>query len=248
MVVRPTMLQSSWFRGIVGLVLGGLVGSIWWWRRQQAWRLEQLRWELAGDIHDELASDLAGVAVMADVLLSQANLEPEHRHDLGMIRDAAGRMVEGARDIVWTMDPGHDTLEALVDRIAMTADRLLRGTRYRVERQIPRRRVPLPLETRRACFLVAKEALHNLRRHARASSVVIRVEASPARALLTVTDDGAGFDPTSEAPGHGLKSMRRRAEAVGGRLVIQSSPGRGTRLELEVPLTGFRDGHHDGRG
>jgi len=95
----------------------------------------------------------------------------------------------------------------------------------------------LPHAAKEALYRVAQEALHNAVKHARAHTLDLSLELGDAEVGLVVADDGRGFDPRREFPGHlGLQSMRERAAAVGGTLEIQSAPGEGTRLRARFPL------------
>ena len=101
----------------------------------------------------------------------------------------------------------------------------------------------LPLETKEAIYRIAQEALHNIVKHARANVVVLQVRAptlqSPVLAL-DIRDDGVGFDPAGAFPGHlGLRSMRERAARLGGTLVIDSAPRRGTQIQVRVPMSAY---------
>jgi len=99
----------------------------------------------------------------------------------------------------------------------------------------------LPLAMKEELYRIAQESLHNIVKHARANVVVLRVCAptpqSPVLAL-EIRDDGIGFDPDGAFPGHlGLRSMRERASRLGGTLVIDSAPGRGTQIQVRVPVS-----------
>ena len=88
-----------------------------------------------------------------------------------------------------------------------------------------------------ALYAIAREALYNTVKHAAATSVELDLACSADRLTLEVRDNGAGFDPTASYPGHlGLHSMRERAAGVGATLTIDSSPGAGTRVRVELPL------------
>ena len=93
---------------------------------------------------------------------------------------------------------------------------------------------PVDHDVRRQLYLVFKEALHNIRRHASARHVAVALSRDGGGWRLSVEEDGKGFDVTRESEGQGLRSMRRRAERVGGRLEVMSSPGR-TTLTLTLP-------------
>ena len=92
------------------------------------------------------------------------------------------------------------------------------------------------MAVRRHLFLIYKELLHNIARHARATAVTIRLDHADGLLTLTVQDDGVGFDPATTTAGTGLGSLRERAAAIGATLAIESTPGRGTRVRVAVPL------------
>ena len=94
-----------------------------------------------------------------------------------------------------------------------------------------------PLELRRNVIPMFKEILHNVNRHARASSVNISGEFSSHDFLLKVHDDGIGFDETKVPAGNGLRNLRRRAADLKGTLLIESRPGHGTTIVLKSPIT-----------
>jgi signal transduction histidine kinase len=88
----------------------------------------------------------------------------------------------------------------------------------------------------RVCYSSPQEALNNVLKHAHARRVQVRLDLAADRVVLEVADDGAGFDPSVRGGGgFGLPGMRERAERLGGRLQIDSSPGAGTRVRVEVP-------------
>ena len=100
--------------------------------------------------------------------------------------------------------------------------------------------VPLPVEQEFELFRIAQEALHNVSKHAGARSVDVRVTSTADGTLLRVHDDGSGFDQQPAAvarrsEGHGLRTMRERAESLGGRFAVVSVPGAGTTVEIAIP-------------
>jgi len=93
----------------------------------------------------------------------------------------------------------------------------------------------VPLEKKEALYRIAQEALQNTVKHAGATNVDLCVGRVDGSVTLDISDDGAGFDPTGAFPGHlGLKSMRERAERLGGTLEIESTPGEGTRIRVRI--------------
>jgi signal transduction histidine kinase len=96
----------------------------------------------------------------------------------------------------------------------------------------------VPLAIKEALYRIAQEALHNVVKHARADSVVLRLASGEGMLTLEVVDNGVGFDAAGEFPGHlGLRSMRERVTALGGTLDVESEPGHGVRTRARVPVT-----------
>jgi signal transduction histidine kinase len=95
----------------------------------------------------------------------------------------------------------------------------------------------VPLAAKEALYRIAQEALHNTVKHARATTVTVRLENGPDELALDISDDGSGFDPDESFPGHlGLQTMRERAMALGGSVRVESGAG-GTRLHARIPVT-----------
>ena len=239
--VQPSWWQTLWFKALFAAAVVGLLLFVRSYRKTKAHEVQQLRLRIAGDLHDDLSSDLSGVAVVADMIRKNEALDASQREDLAMIRDTAMRMVDGVRDIVWYIDPEHDSIEAMVDRMRMVAERLLRGIGYSFEVTASRRIPNLSMEARKDLYLIFKEALQNVVRHAEAQEVGIELVINRRRVRLTIMDDGVGFDPTADADGTGLRSMRRRAQQLGAAFEIRGSTESGSVIDLVLDLTNSRD-------
>jgi two-component system NarL family sensor kinase len=100
---------------------------------------------------------------------------------------------------------------------------------------------PLPARVEAGLYRIAQEALTNVVRHARARQVAVQLVLRPDRLHLTITDDGRGFDPlATPRDRYGLIGLNERVRLLGGALRVQSAPGAGTRLDVEIPLEGRR--------
>jgi signal transduction histidine kinase len=142
-------------------------------------------------------------------------------------------------DIVWAVSPDVGTPVHLSQRMRRLASDLLpaRGIELQFESS-DEGQVRLGIDMRREVFLIFKEALHNVVRHANATDVSIVLTIGRRTLRLVVSDNGKGFaaSPETAAAGQGLRSMKRRAAAIGGRLSITSSPGAGTMVALDAPI------------
>ena len=100
------------------------------------------------------------------------------------------------------------------------------------------RKLNLGADVRRQVFLVFKESINNIVRHAACAQVDINFRVERDLLILLIKDDGRGFDPADESDGHGLESMQRRAKGMGGTLEVSSQPGEGTSVTLQMPISG----------
>ena len=157
------------------------------------------------------------------------------------------RALELARElneIVWAVNPANDDLEHFTDHICKFAQDYLSlaGIRCRLDFPETVPAYPMPSSERQSLFLAAKEALHNIVKHAQAGQVWIRLKLEPGMLLLLLEDDGKGWDTEllTVAPGvvvgNGLSNMQKRMEQLGGRFAQQTKSGSGTIVRLELPL------------
>ncbi len=218
----------------VSALVAGAGAAVWGVRLRRRREIAALRERIARDLHDEIGSNLGGIAMLSEVAARIENLPEAARDEFAEIRDIARQTHETMHDLVWLLKNDDDT--TLRERLEATARALLPAVEWSLEftgQPIPAR---LPLDFRRHLFLAFKEALHNVGRHARAQAVSIRVHGEARRLLLTVSDDGCGFDRATITEGLGLASLRSRAETLGGCCAIESRPGNGTTVAIHVPM------------
>lgn len=237
--ITPPFWKTWWFRGSILVVGIAVLVILYRVRVGYLLRMERMRLRLASDLHDDVASQLASVAITSDVLRATADVDEVERAELRRMGTLVRETTETLRDIVWFVDPDHDRPGALLEKMKTTASTLLREVDHTFDHPTPEPVTglnDLPVQARRNLFLIYKEVLHNVARHACADTVRIALRPTTDGIELTVSDDGVGFDPDDEGQwGQGMKTMRRRAEQMGADLTLTSSPGAGTTLRLAVP-------------
>ncbi len=229
--VEPTIWQTLWFRCAVALAVLGLAIALFRYRVHSLLAVERTRVRIASDLHDDLGSELSAVALVADFIAGQSHLAGEDRSRLAEIRQRAVDMVDALRDIVWYVNPEHDTMDATVRRCRSLAQSLLPEAELLFEISIPGKQ-GISMRARRDLYLIMKEAFHNIARHAAATRVEVVLVVSKRLLHLTIRDDGRGFDTRQLSEGHGLNSMQARVRALGAELRIESAVGHGTCLEV----------------
>ncbi len=251
--LRPQWWQRHSVQILSGFLGAGLLGSLVWAtaRRRNATRLERLervhalereRARIARDIHDDLGSGLTRIMLLSESAASDLPAGSPAAGEVEAIRTAAGHLTQAMDEIVWAVDPRHDTLDSLVGYVGSAAQEYLRaaGLRFRLEAPGSLPPWPLTADRRHSLFLAFREALHNVVRHARARTVRVLFAVEPAAFTLTVEDDGQGFDPAHPAPrptgGRGLTHMIDRLTELGGTCQITSQQGHGTRVTFRLPI------------
>lgn len=221
---------------VVAMVIVAAGAGVFIWRTRAARRVavEELRRQIAGDLHDEIGSHLGSIGLLSEAA-RRATDTGHAREDFTEIGRIAGRTNEALREIVWLLDPKPITRTELVTRMRETAPGLLVGMGCRFESSAAFRPAPCPLEFARNVWMIFKEAVHNAAKHSGARNVCIRIEESADAFFLTVTDDGRGFREDEIEPGRGLHSLRQRAAQLRAVLDLESIPGRGTAVRLTVP-------------
>jgi signal transduction histidine kinase len=150
----------------------------------------------------------------------------------------ARELVTALDEIVWAMNPQHDSLASLVSYFSLYAERFLALSHMAWTLDAPPGPEHLAIDSRRRhqLFLAFKEALTNAVRHSGAAEVHLKIHSENGHLLLEVTDNGRGFSPAEPAQGRdGNPNMRARIEKLGGEFHIHSVPGRGTTVRLRVP-------------
>jgi signal transduction histidine kinase len=201
-----------------------------------------MRLSIARDLHDDVGASLGSIGLLSDLV--ERSLPPGARaqQPVRQIRASVAGTTQALRDVIWLIDPKHDDApDDLVYRMRQASADLLRGHSYTFDVEDALGKLALGMEARRHIYLIYKEALHNVVKHANATRVAVRVAQEQAEGrrttlYITVRDNGYGFDLAARSEGYGLRNMRQRAEAIGASLDIAVEQGGGTRLTLSVPL------------
>jgi signal transduction histidine kinase/ligand-binding sensor domain-containing protein len=241
--VVPPWWRTGWFRAAALIALAATSYGAHRLRVSRLVAEERLRLALASDLHDELGSELSGIALTSALVARSAALSPAERAQLERVRAVAERAQQGVRHIVWSLHPAHDTVGSLAARLRSAAEELLAGVEWSFEAEVGEASSRLGMEARRELLLVLRELLTNVARHARATRVEIALAREGEALVLRVADDGVGAPaPDLARGGTGLASLARRAERLGGEFALAPRPGGGTAARVAVPLARSRHG------
>ena len=253
--IASPVYRRWWFIVLIAVGVGAFGYLAYRQRVRRLLEIERIRTRIAADLHDDIGASLSRMARLIEVV-KQEGRQSGYLNGPGVrsaqmlteIADSARELVDSMSDIVWSIDPSRDELGQVVTRTRQFAADVLdaQGISWQFLASADIEKVKLDPEQRRHLFLIFKEALNNIARHAAAKTVSMNLSINGNQLLAEIADDGCGFTPqTSEAAvavvpksrgGNGLGNMQARAAELHGTLTIDSAPGRGTRLILSLPL------------
>ena len=259
--VLPHFWQTWWFMAANGVVLATALGGGVWFetRRRMRWKVERLereravereRTRIAKDIHDDLGASLTRITLLSQTARHDLGNPVQAAANLDRIYATAVDLTRAMDEIVWAVNPRHDTLESLASYFGSYAQDFLAAANMscRLDLSVHLPGWPLTAEIRHNLFLAFKEVLHNVVKHSGATEV--RVSLALPDSVFCPGNRGNGRGFAAEAPaaagmpgperlvsGNGLANVRRRLAKIGGHCEIQSAPGQGTQIQLIVPVS-----------
>jgi signal transduction histidine kinase/ligand-binding sensor domain-containing protein len=255
--ILPALYQTTWFRVTSAVLLAGLAGSVvLLWLRMRIRRLHRQfeatlearvaeRTRIARDLHDTLLQRFHGLLLQMQAAFNLLPDRPrESRQVLASAIDRAAEAITEGRDTVQGLRASARESDNIEDALRALAEDLAKENGHAASAYVSVQGTPRALHplVRDETFRIAGEALSNAFRHAQAKRIEVEIRYDARQLRVRVHDDGMGMDPEvlsrGEKQGHfGLGGMRERAELVGGKLTVRSSPGAGTEVEFSAPGT-----------
>lgn len=217
-------------------------------RLQQQGALEQERLRIAQDIHDDLGARVTQISLVSAMAEGNVAFPEKARAEFDRISCMSRDLVSALYETVWAVNPENDNLDAMGTYLCQKINQLCTqahlGCRLHVV-DLPQH-VRISSQMRHNISMAAKEAVHNVIKHARASLVTMRVTFSDMLLTVSIQDDGCGFDVADTPPGNGVVNMKRRLKAIGGSCLVESWPGQGTTVQMRLIVKSLQeDGHED---
>ncbi|MDF2191037.1 two-component regulator propeller domain-containing protein [Paraflavitalea sp. CAU 1676] len=238
--IRPPFWLTWWFLMLIVIAIAALIYFIHRLRVDQLLGMERVRTRIARDLHDDMGSTLSTINILSEMAKMKVDKDSEKTSEyLTKISDNSSRMMEAMDDIVWSINPMNDNMQRIAARMREFATGVLEARNidftFRVDEEV--QNLKLDMEARRDFFLLFKEAVNNLAKYSQCQHATIDISIIKERLIMKIMDDGVGFDVQQADSGNGLYNMRKRAQSLNGSLAIESSPGKGTKVLLDVPLT-----------
>jgi ligand-binding sensor domain-containing protein/two-component sensor histidine kinase len=230
--------KQWWFiaLGVVALVV--FFYTLYRYRIRQLLRLQTVRNNIATDLHDDIGSSLTNISILSE--LSSKNIsEPEKAQPfLQRISEEVQASSQAMDDIIWSVNSRNDSLQETMARMRRYAAELFDNSDIKCHLDLEENasNKKLTMEQRRDVYLIYKEALNNIHKHAAANNVWINVRQNQNHLLMKVKDDGKGFNTDLITHRNGLKNLRSRVDKWDGKIKIESEENKGTSIGIKIPL------------
>lgn len=239
--IIPPFYRTWWF--IILTTIAVCLAAAWLYRYRvnQLLQLEKVRNKIASDLHDDIGSALSSISIfseVADQQLQRRAAPEQTREIIGRISHHSRAMLDAMDDIVWAVNPRNDHFNDLEVRMREFAIPLLEARDINFEMQTgPHlQSTRLSMEGRKNIYLIFKECINNILKHAFAKHITVAIERSSHQIILTITDDGKGFDINAQNNRNGLRNLKKRASEIDGNVEIRSKPGDGTTITLFINI------------
>jgi two-component system sensor histidine kinase UhpB len=229
-IKKQTLLKNSLIFGLAFTLLLFFLAYKNYHTRQKL-KLENIRNNIAADLHDDIGSTLNSISLFSEVAKQEAGKQIPALDQIGV---SARKIIDAMSDIVWTINPENDTFENVIARMRSLAYLLLKakGIEFSFKADENLNDLSLPMTVRKNIFLLFKEATNNLVKYSSATRASFFISFENKNVKMIIRDNGAGFDIENAKMGNGIKNMKRRAAEISAQLLIESAEGKGTNIEL----------------
>jgi signal transduction histidine kinase len=219
------------------MVIGGLLINRYrvMNRSKRLLEIEKVRNNIARDLHDDMGSALSSINILSQVALVEKNGNTQSY--LQRIGEQSARMMEDMGDMVWSINPRNDSINQLLIRMREFASEIfeLKNIEYQFSEKGTENLI-LNADQRKNLFLIFKETVNNAAKYSQASKIEINLLRQNHSLVMSIKDNGQGFDEQTIKAGNGLRNLRERAKEINGTLELRSAIGKGTEVVLEVPI------------
>lgn len=218
----PKWYQTLWFKILVILTVLALFYAFYLYRIGQLKKQQQIRRDIASDLHDDIGSTLNTVKIFTHL----AKRGPEKEDYLTRIEESLTQASIGLRDMIWVLEDSGDTVKELADRIRKFAQPVMQANDIHFECIVSPdiSETTISKTVKRNLLLIAKETINNSLKYSGCSNIAISLTQENSRLHLSIRDDGHGFDTSSPPTGNGLRNIQQRTKQIGFSARIISSP------------------------
>ncbi len=219
-----------------------ICGFVYWLYRQKIASIlavEKTRQHISKDLHDDIGSTLSSITLMNAVLKNKIEKKPDEAAKLAeKIEDTSRQMIQNMSDIVWSINPGNDTMDKLQNRLQQFCADVFEDTNtlHKLTFSDTLLKKSLPMQLRRDVYLICKEITNNAAKYSQAKNYTLALSIDKKNIYIKAVDDGIGFDTAAAAGGNGLNNIRQRVAANKGTASLETLYGTSWNIAIPVNL------------
>jgi signal transduction histidine kinase len=204
--------------------------------RQKALEKERLR--ISQEMHDDIGAGLTQISLISEAAKGQSNSGNEIKSELEDISSTSRQLVDNISEIIWALNPQHNTLDTLLSHLREQLNKLLEYApiNYSIHFPVNVPSIELDDKQRRNILLITKEIVHNAIKHSNAFTLTVTATIDNDRLAFNITDDGNGFNDKINYNGNGLKNIRHRIKELNGDLEVKNKEGKGVAFMYSFPV------------
>jgi signal transduction histidine kinase len=241
--IRPPWWKTWWaYTGYILIIFAGLWAAIHAFLENQRKKIRLIineRNRIARELHDDIGAELTRITILSQSLQKNKNLDEEIQTKHRKIAETGKKVLGTIGEIIWTMNPQKDNLDSLAAYIRRFVTEYLETNDIDLHIEFPNE-IPanaISDEYRRNVFLVIKEAISNITKYSKATSVRLSLNLREKLAEIEISDNGTGFSvKEKENWGNGLTNMNQRMKDIGGTFLIRSEINVGTFIKVTFPV------------
>ena len=237
-IILTPFWRTWWFIVFISLVVAGILYAVFKYRIHQLVILQKVRNRIATDLHDDIGSTLTNIHILTELSRNNIDKPAEASLFLNRISEEIGNSNQALDDIVWSINTDNDSMEQIVTRMRRYAAEVFDNDNILYTLHLDERLIHKKpgMELRRDVYLIFKELLNNIYKHAFAKKVTIEIVSGRRNLQIRIEDDGIGFDPQKAVNRNGLKNILSRVNKWKGSYTLSSLPGKGTTIQIILPL------------
>ena len=236
--IIPSFWQTWWFYFLMAIILSAAVYVLFRYRLNQKLKLFEMRNRISQDLHDEIGASMSGINLLGQMAAEklQHNKPQEAAEYLGKVKNYTQDVIEKLSDMVWVFNPQNDSIEKLLLRLKSFSISVALSKNIKVHFVTDKasETMNLTIRQRKAIYLISKEAINNAFKSSACSNIHYLLTGNGSKWQLRIQDDGKGFTLSEKTDGNGLRNMQARADEISAKFSIQSQPGAGTIILLEL--------------
>ncbi len=228
-VISPPFWRTWWFNLLIIISISFIIYSFFKYRDVQRKKLDNIRHTIARDLHDDMGSTLSHIRMMSEREAMRNASNPSFQN----IADKTAEVMSNMSEIIWSINPRNDSLKNIIGKIQEFAIDTLEPLGIEILFDIDDlpNNIKLNPENRRHFYLIFKESINNAAKYSKASEVSFAFKLEKGKMIAKFADNGLGFDPLLISKGNGLKNMASRAQALHGKIDIETT-NKGTTISL----------------